>query len=209
MIKKPLVITIVGDPGSGKSVLTNLVYRELAARGYRLIRQEAELFSPTPPWYMEAIDRERIEELRKLYKTKEEEIVKKRLEWVKNSLEALSRNPNLDFVVVDIGGGTPQERVTKENREILQYVDYVIVLCRSDNFKECAQRWINEIKSKTPNVKIAALCESKLEDKTDVNLELGRCVITELRREKVTSPELHTVEGVKKLVDHLEKLRYY
>jgi len=189
------IIGVVGDPNTGKSVLSHLIYRTLAESGIRTMFQDAELYSPTPPWYLESLR----EELRNRLKEMSRQNVEKKLEWIVRSLEGLRKNNNIDIVIVDIGGGKPPIRVTAENEKILRNVDGVIVLCRRDDFKSCVMGWVNQIKSRAPNVDIVAICESALEGEPRVDFETGTCVLTGLTRENAPSPPLPLKDAVNRL----------
>jgi len=200
------IIGIVGDPNCGKSVLTHLLYRELSRRNLRTLMQEGEIFSPTPPWYLEGRDRKLADELRRKYKIRREDYARRKLSFILRSLDNLRQNENLDVVVVDIGGGMPpRERVTEINRQILDRIDGVLVLCRRDIFEDCVKGWINEIRKKNKNVRILGVCSTSLEGESDVDFEKGRCHLVGLVRGVAVNPPEHLEKAAKKLGDVIEE----
>ena len=193
----PRRIGVLGDPRSGKSVLTYLVYRELGRRGRRVLRQEGDPASPTPPWYLEGVN----DTLRlKLKRPWSVELA----EWVRKSLERLKENKYLEFVVVDLPGGRPpKERVTPELAMILSEVDEVVLLCRDDNYEECVDGWLRELKEKNVNVGIIAYCRSKYHGKKG-KVTLFECEIPRLERKEARNPFTETRRAVEKLTDVIE-----
>ena len=189
-------IAVLGDPNTGKSVFTYLLFKELVKRGnLKVFRQEGDPSAPTSPWYLESGQ----EELRKKVKSPWDW---KKVEWVRDSIYNLKKI--FDVVLVDAGGGKPPaERVTKENTEILKAVDGVILLCRSDNYEECFSGWERELKEKAPNAKILLKCISTLENDESV-FDDSKCILVGLDRRQALTPSEDLVNAISKIAEKIE-----
>jgi len=189
-------IAVLGDPNTGKSVFTYLLFKELVKRGnLKVFRQEGDPSAPTSPWYLESGQ----EELRKKVKSPWNW---KKVEWVRDSIYNLKKI--FDVVLVDAGGGKPPaERVTKENTEILKAVDGVILLCRSDNYEECFSGWERELKEKVPNAKILLKCISTLENDESV-FDDSKCILVGLDRRQALTPSEDLVNAISKIAEKIE-----
>lgn len=189
-------IAVLGDPNTGKSVFTYLLFKELVKRGnLKVFRQEGDPSAPTSPWYLESGQ----EELRKKVKSPWDW---KKVEWVRDSIYNLKKI--FDVVLVDAGGGKPPaERVTKENTEILKAVDGVILLCRSDNYEECFSGWERELKEKVPNAKILLKCISTLENDESV-FDDSKCILVGLDRRQALTPSEDLVNAISKIAEKIE-----
>lgn len=191
-------IGVLGDPNTGKSVLTYLLYRDFVRKGVNVFRQEGDPASPTPPWYLETVCRERADELRRQIKTG---WCHTSAEWVRRSIEGLKRGFNI--VLVDLGGGRPpKERVTDELKHILSTVDYVIILCQKGDEK-CRIGWRKELSEKAPHVKVLFECESSLSDESYVN---DKCLLGSLDRSIAHDPPEHLRRAIDRLTDKIVKL---
>jgi CO dehydrogenase nickel-insertion accessory protein CooC1 len=190
-------IAVLGDPNTGKSVFTYLLFKELVKRGnIKVFRQEGDPSAPTGPWYLESGK----EELRKKIKSPWDW---KKVEWVRDSIANLKKT--FDVVLVDAGGGRPPaERVTRENAEILKTVDAVILLCRSDNYEECFSGWEKELREKAPHVKVIMKCISTLEG-DESKFENSTCILVGLDRKQATSPREDLQKAISKIAEKIEK----
>ena len=154
--KETRVIGVVGDPNSGKSVFLQILNDELIKKGKVTITQEGDLVAPTQNWSLFA------PEIRK--QLKKEMDPKKRLEWVVKALEGLKKSGTTDFVLVDIGGGRPDlgVRVTEENREILRFVDEIVIVSRND--EDNIKKWLDELEENGFVKKVIGVFESVYPD---------------------------------------------
>ena len=186
------VIGILGDPNTGKSVFTYLLFKEMVKEGYSVFRQEGDPSAPTGPWYLESLRHD----LRKKTKSSWDE---KKVEWVRDSLKNLRKV--FDYVLVDLGGGVPpKERVTRELREILESVDEVILLCPAGREKKCFISWERELKEKAPHVKVILKCTSDLyAERSEFDPETNKCVLVGLDRRLATNPPEHLTEAIHKI----------
>jgi len=194
----PLIIAVLGDPNSGKSVALNLLYRELAARGLKIIMQEGDVTAPTQPWSLSDDGAK----LRKELKAHMD--AQKRLAWIMQSLSALRNNKALDVVLVDVGGGRPDlgERVTEWNAAILAHCTHAVIVSRNDSGQIAA--WIKELAQKTPHIKIIAWFESVYSPKRIYNFNAANC-LWHLDRKAFAENSIPepTIERIKHLADKI------
>jgi len=185
------VVGVIGDPNTGKSVLTYLLYNYyITNTDRRVFRQEGDPSAPTSPWYLESGKHE----LRKKIKSPWDE---KKVQWVVTSLKGLKKG--FDIVFVDLGGGRPpRQRVTPELEKILKEVDEAIILCPSENYEECRRGWKKELKEKAPHIDIKLECMSTLDDVEEI-VTPTKCIIPGLDREEAKNPRQTTRRAVKKL----------
>jgi hypothetical protein len=190
-------VAVVGDPNTGKSVFSYLLFKEFIRRGAKVFRQEGDPSAPTSPWYLES----GAEELRRKVKTPWDW---RKVTWVRDSIQALKKT--FDWVIVDAPGGRPpEERVTKELAEILKPVDSAIILCRSDNYGECVSSWTRELKQKAPHVRILFTCTSTLEDSVSTfDPASGRCILVGLDRGQAREPREDLRKAISSIADYLQ-----
>lgn len=197
-------VGIVGDPNSGKSVLSYILLKRGISRGYDIFRQEADVASPTTPWFLEALSNpeksKMAEEIRK--RSKRQWDVEK-AEKVARGLRAVKRMKEL--VIVDMGGGRPPvERVTPENSVILREVDAVVIVCPRESWSECFDAWERELREKAPHVKILAKCISNPESSVSVfDPESGVCYLGGLDRMHATRPPQSLVVAVDAMLEYI------
>ena len=178
---RPIVLAVVGDPNSGKSVFLHVLNSILRARGLVTLTQEADLVAPTSEWSLHAPDLRK--ELKKTLDAGE------RLRWVQRALEEAKRSGAVDVVLCDVGGGRPDigVRITPENEAILKHATHVIVCSRPEGVRP----WLEELKRKAPHAKVVAVLESAWPDPEG----LRACV--------------EVAEGVAKgVVSHLDRRAY-
>lgn len=171
-------VVMCGDPNSGKSVYSTIFREALKNLGVRVAHLDLDKAAPTPQWYLEAeiaakeaellflqgkLPGEKLEEARK----KLEEAAEKRramkrpwsldlAEEAKQELLAAVADPNIDFVIGDIGGGKIKKdeqgriikitRLTAENAKILEGADAVIIV---SNNPQGAAEWKKLIETGT------------------------------------------------------------
>jgi len=190
--KEPVVIGVVGHPNSGKSVFLHLLNAELKRRGFTTLTQEGDLFAPTQEWSLHAPEVRR--ELKKQMSPEE------RLRWVVESLDGVKKAASVDFVLVDIGGGRPGERlVTMENLAILQRVDAVVVVSR-----EGLEDWLRELELYVPKTKVVAVLHSKLRGTAKFDKDTRTGVVVGLDRELYAQGNVP--EGTLKVVSEVAEL---
>lgn len=161
--KKGVVIGIVGDPCSGKSVFSRIFYRAISQAlpsWYTSWIYDCDKASPTPEWYMNSVN-EKTSSIRTRIKRAwtsdlEAEVVQD-LQVMRSSL---------DLSIADMPGGdhksdpmNPQRIPTKGKRvEMMQCCDAFIVLSKSD---AAYDGWYNALKSNGLEKKILARINSQ------------------------------------------------
>jgi len=170
-VRSTIVIGVLGDPNSGKSVFLHLLNEELRKRGVLTLTQEADLTAPTQEWSLHAEDVRR--ELKKLMNPEE------RLAWVIESLRGAKESRSVDVVLADIGGGRPGQRLTRENLAILRHVDGVIIVSRNEEGQLLA--WVEELKKYAPDMQVYGMLASRLHGASTAKAGVG--VIAGLTRE--------------------------
>ena len=186
--RNTIIIGILGDPNSGKSVFLHLLNDELRRRRVITLTQEADITAPTQHWSLYAQDVRR--ELKKHMKPEE------RLRWIIESLRNAKESRAVDIVLADVGGGRPDlgQRITRENLAILRYMDGVVIVSRND--QEQISAWINELKTYFPDLKIYGILESRLDGTPTAKNGIG--IIVGLDREAYKNGQIP--EGTKKVV---------
>jgi len=187
-----VAIGVLGDPNTGKSVFTYLLFQEMKEQGKKVFRQEGDPASPTAPWYLETActDPERANELRRKIKTG---WCYKSAKWVKDSISGLKKG--FDYVLVDLGGGRPPvERITPELKLILEEIDKVIILCPKGS-DSCVEGWVKELKEKAPHVKIIDICFSDITAESKVD---GECLFGALDRQLALRLPEHLKRAISK-----------
>ena len=101
--------------------------------------------------------------------------------------------------MADIGGGRPDlgQRITRENLSILQHVDGVIIVSRNDEGQ--IMKWIEEMKTYTPDIKIYSILESRLEGTPVFRNGYGRVVGLDrelYRKKEIPEGTIEVVRGV-------------
>jgi hypothetical protein len=144
-----LVIGIVGDPNSGKSVFRNWLEKIIKDEWPNSWWIDADPASPTPNWYLYG-----------LYSGKTDEVnsIRKKKDWSpdleKMVAETLrTTRKNLDIILVDLPGGdfSDKQRPKRipEGREVIyKEIDLFIVLWKRKNEDEAAIRegWLSALR---------------------------------------------------------------
>lgn len=132
--RAPLV-GVIGDPNSGKSVLSWKVYYALGRLRSKVYRQDADIRAPTARWMESDLGRDRREA--------------QKVEWdderdVPMLLERMSglRRSGCDLVLIDLPGGNhatdPPQRIPLRRRELFRAMDGFILVQKSDDL---ARAW--------------------------------------------------------------------
>lgn len=130
------VLALIGDPNSGKSVLSWKLYRQWHRDGVQVYRLDCDAHAPTAPWGM---DSETGTELRKRYK---DERGPWRPEDVVNLVAAVEnlRRSSLDLVLLDMPGGIhpkqpedgPAVRIPDDRESLFQLADGFVILWKNE-----------------------------------------------------------------------------
>ena len=162
-VQNGLVIGIVGDPHSGKSVFKGFlekIFRDEWPNSWWI---EGDPYSPTPNWYIDGLSSQSPEEVEKI----REEV--KKTEWTDEMVLMVANNlrnarENLDVTLVDLPGGhhkvSPVQRIPTGREIMLKEVDLFILLYKNEAARKgwlCALREHNlqdhvfaEIESREP-----------------------------------------------------------
>jgi CRISPR-associated Csx3 family protein len=137
------VVALVGDPNSGKSVLSWKLYHALQLLGRSVYRLDCDASAPTAGW---CLDNETGRELRKAYK-------KDRGEWRQADVDGLVkqvsclRQSRLDVALLDMPGGLHEEgqepvRIPAGRERLFALADAFVLLERDDAAR---QGWLREL----------------------------------------------------------------
>lgn len=150
--KNGVIIGILGDPNSGKSVFSRSFYNAFKKnlRNWEKIwLYDCDMASPTPPWYQENVNKgSEAAQLREESKTK----------WKTELEQKVTDNLNimrttLDVIIADMPGGKhPKknedfipERITGASRaKMIAACDAYIILCRGGS-DQIFEAWKNEL----------------------------------------------------------------
>lgn len=145
--KHGIVIGIVGDPNSGKSVFAELLEQAGAAAGADIWRYDCDYAAPTPNWYLDMmkIGRNREgSEWRRSYKRK----------WVAGAEEELvaelqNIRKYIDVIIADLPGGRHEKDFVQRlppGREILFHeADFFIIVAKRQGGCDSGEAWKNEL----------------------------------------------------------------
>ena len=140
-----VVIGIVGDPHSGKSVFSGLLYEGACASEHDVWIADCDYSSPTPPWYAETIRRKGLDVANDF----REKI--KRDGWTPGAEEELAaqitlERRRLDWLVADLPGGKgkgvrTRERIPERRDVLLKAIDRFIVLAKKIDGEDTGLLW--------------------------------------------------------------------
>lgn len=155
--KNGIVIGIIGDPNSGKSVLSHALFLALSKSNPKWFTSwiyDCDLASPTPDWYCDALatspEQESIyKAMRESYKASWGPDMEKRCTA---DLGVLRKN--LDLVLADLPGGrhpkdgenfTPMRIPSETRAEMFKECDCFILLCRKDKKEIIFNGWYDAL----------------------------------------------------------------
>lgn len=129
-----LLVGVVGDPNSGKSVLVSLLDRAVATQfGSRGWVYDCDAASPTPGWYLDLVRAGREADAARLRAEVKQPWSDEMEEFVKDDLHRLRRC--LQFVVADLPGGDhrcdPPQRIPPGRERIMNVIDAFLILAKS------------------------------------------------------------------------------
>ncbi|RMG36284.1 MAG: hypothetical protein D6725_10935 [Planctomycetota bacterium] len=156
----PVVIGVVGDPGVGKSVLSQILEAHAADTGLRAWRLDCDAQSPTPPWYISllATDAESAAKLREQSKRPWTEPMETRIAGQLRTAREL-----FDVLIADLPGGdhsrVPPERVSATRVGMFQEVDAFIVLGGSS--AKTPAGWLGDLRELGLDDRVAAVLMSE------------------------------------------------
>ena len=146
-LKSPgIIIGIIGDPNSGKSVFSELLEQSGNFAGERLWRFDCDYAAPTPNWYLDMLKqgkKEEGKELRLSYKRK----------WIPGAEEELVSDLNnmrkyIPIIIADLPGGLHKDGISQRippGREVLlKSVDCFIIVAKKDSL-DTGVAWQHEL----------------------------------------------------------------
>lgn len=158
--KKGVVVGIIGDPNSGKSVFSRAFYMSLRSsmpRWFQSWIYDCDLASPTPDWYCTALvnaDSKSVEDYKALRDSQ-------KVTWNENLEKHCADDlgilrTNLDLVIADLPGGRHKDdngqpllhpvRIGREARaNMFRQCDAFILLCRKDRHDEILKGWVDAL----------------------------------------------------------------
>ena len=141
-----LVVGIVGDPNTGKSVFAHILELILRRQYPDSWLYDCDAASPTPNWYLTMLQRGRDVEGKALRKRQKREWTDSLEQDVAASLQSLKTS--LEVVLADLPGGNhslPEpQRIPKGRETILREVDLFILLGREDK-PDSIRRWREDL----------------------------------------------------------------
>ena len=155
--KKGVVVGVIGDPNSGKSVFSRAFYmavRSTMPKWFQPWIYDCDLASPTPDWYCEAIMKAQPEAVDGYKALRDEQKVKWNPDMEARCASDLGvLRTNLDLVIADLPGGRhPKEgepyfepkRIPDDSRaSMFRQCDAFILICRKDKHDEILKGWID------------------------------------------------------------------
>jgi len=149
--KRSLILGIIGDPNSGKSVFAHALHACLVKRNrnyrWRLWLLDCDGQAPTPPWYLSLL-REGQQERAKEYRN----ILKERRSWTpmmeEHFVQILQRLRRFfEIVVTDLPGGdfrkAPPQRIPPGRERFFQQIDELILIAKEG--EKTQQLWYEEL----------------------------------------------------------------
>ncbi len=126
------VVAIVGDPNSGKSVLSLKLYHHLRAQpDFRCYRIDCDAYAPTTEWTL----REHGDQLRGIWKTAKGSWTVEDEQRLAEVLAKLKHSP-LDLVLADMPGGNfsvdPPQRIPRTRASLFKLADAFVVVAKHE-----------------------------------------------------------------------------
>lgn len=200
-----LLVGVVGDPNSGKSVLVSRLDRAVATKfGSRGWVYDCDAASPTPGWYLDLVRAGREAEAAQRRSAMKQPWSDEMEEFIKADLHRLRRC--LQFVVADLPGGDhrcdPPQRIPPGRERIMKEIDGFLILAKSPAIETAwrqaltehglAGRIVGVVESTQPE---AAFCVQPV--------AAGRWRAEGLRRTTTTGSDKPSGVAVTELVDWL------
>ena len=162
-VKNGLVIGIVGDPNSGKSVFKGWLEKIIKDEWPNSWWIEADPASPTPNWYLDGLKSPQMEKVTRIRdETKKDWSQELELMVAGNLRNAREK---LDITLVDFPGGyhkvSPPQRIPPGREVIFNEVDLFIILYRDEAIRE---GWLSALREHNLENRVFAEIESQLPD---------------------------------------------
>ncbi len=175
--KNGVVVGVIGDPNSGKSVFSRAFYMALRASTPQWFQSwiyDCDLASPTPDWYCTALieDPDAIDAYKALRNAQ-------KVKW-NADMEARCAadlgvlRTNLDLVIADLPGGRhpkdgepyfEPQRISGESRaNMFRQCDAFVILCRKDRHDKILKGWIDALAEFGLQDRVVAVLDSSNPD---------------------------------------------
>ena len=124
------LVALLGDPNSGKSVLSHKLYRVLQKGGVRVYRLDCDASAPTALWGTDTPDGKK---LREQYKAQRGGWQEGDAEYLAQTAETLRHADHLDWVLFDMPGGIHKGpsapcRIPHDREDLFHAIDYFVLL---------------------------------------------------------------------------------
>lgn len=156
------IIGVVGDPNSGKSVLSILLTHAFKEAGMKLIwRLDCDHAAPTPHWYLQMLEQERDREAARLRDGQKRS-------WTPEAEQTLARQlcvcaQSLRWVIADFPGGIhkngPVRRIPEGREALLAAAHHFVILKRADR-PDAEEGWRAELAAHDLENRIIAVVAS-------------------------------------------------
>jgi len=155
--KNGLVIGIVGNPNSGKSVFSDWLENEIMDEWQDSWRIDADHASPTPKWYLDGVSSGQEDEVIK---------IRKKQDWTSdmelNIAERLRTiREYLDITLVDLPGGKKTDTghiCIPQGREVIfKEIDLFLILWRDEAIRE---NWLSALREHNMETRVFAEIQS-------------------------------------------------
>lgn len=174
--KDGIVVGVIGDPNSGKSVLSHSLFHALrigVPEPFTSWIYDCDLASPTPNWYCEALSTANSKEAEDYYKALRESYKAK---WGTEMEQRCAKDlsvlrKNLDLVLADLPGGRhpkpedtflPQRIPSATRVEMFKECNYFILICRKDKKEIIYKGWYDALAEHGLQDRILCVIESSL-----------------------------------------------
>lgn len=170
-----VVVGVIGDPNSGKSVFSRAFYMAIRASmpaWFQSWIYDCDLASPTPDWYCERLTESGDEAIADYKALRESQKVKWNPEMERRCAADLGvLRTNLDLVIADLPGGRhpkkekgesfEPQRISGESRaDMFRQCDAFVLLCRKDRHDEILQGWLDALARFGLEDRLAAVIDS-------------------------------------------------
>ena len=178
-----VVVGVIGDPNSGKSVFSRAFYmavRESTPDWFQSWIYDCDLASPTPDWYCSALVKAQPDVIEDYKAIRDEQKVKWNADMESRCAADLGvLRTNLDLVIADLPGGRhPKEgeayfepmRIPSETRATMfRQCDAFVLICRKDNHDVILNGWLEALGMFGLQDRVVAVLDSA-EPETDFSI---------------------------------------
>ncbi len=180
-----IILGIVGDPNSGKSVFAKLLQSAGISNDNSIWCYDCDYAAPTSPWYLDMLKQGReqeAKELRQSYKRK----------WIPGAEDKLAEElkniaKEYELVIADLPGGrhdiSPVQRIPYGREALILAIDAFIIIGREDVDYDTGAAWNEDLKKIGRDKKIVLTVYSENPDSPlALNFRNGKWYISGLSR---------------------------